>query len=303
MKKFRNILIAINAAIFILGFVFVIYKTTNIFAQYNQNISFMKASYSVLKKQYNLLQDKEKNLKKITIVANSKESSNNQIAEIINDYANKVDGDISIYYKNLTTEESVIIEGDHKYYMASLYKVILTLYVLDQIQNNKITLDTKVGTSSATIETALNKIITESNNEYAQTLAQTYGWANIQTEMEKKLGINFSFGEDLQTTVTNIGVLFEEIALSLKVKDNESNYLLNLLKDQTKLSKLPKYLPKNILSHNKTGEFEDYSHDAGIFYTPKANYVLMFMSKTKNPSETNEIMALMSKDIYETLNK
>ena len=74
------------------------------------------------------------------------------------------------------------------------------------------------------------------------------------------------------------------------------------MNNQTHLNKLPKYLPKNIITHNKTGEFEDYSHDVGIFYTPKANYVLIFMSKTPSPGTTDEEMAQMSKDIFNALN-
>src|SRR3989344_1649233 len=178
--------------------------------------------------------------------------------------------------------------------MASLYKIILTLFVVGEAEEKKISLDSSVGTGSATISEALEKIITESNNEYAQILAEKYGWKTIETKMKEKLGIEFSFSDSLESSVKTIGLLFEDIALSLKVTGDESSYLLNLLKDQKKTGKLPKYLPSTVYSHNKTGEFEEYSHDAGIFYTPKANYILVFMSKTQDPKSTNEQMALMS---------
>lgn len=262
-------------------------------------------NYKKLQKEYKTLQENTKNLKQITVVTNNKDSKNVAVADVINHAVKKIDGAISVYYKNLTTNESVIVNGDQTYYMASLYKVILTLYILDEIQQGKTTLATKVSLSasnSATLSTALDKIITESNSEYAEKLAENYGWETIEEAMSEKLGISFHFDKNLSTTVKDIGVLFEEIALSLKVKESESKYLLNLLGDQTQLSKLPKYLPKNVLSHNKTGEYNEYSHDAGIFYTPKANYVLVFMSKTKEQGSTNEHMAEMSKEIYEALN-
>lgn len=236
------------------------------------------------------------------VTSNTQSSKNASVSAIINSSAKKVNGDLSIYYKNLTTNESVVINGDEKYYMASLYKIILTIYVLDLQKMGKIQFTDTIGSPPLTITKALDKVITESNNEYALALAQKFGWDTIETAMEEKLGIDFSFNASLQTNVKDLGFLFESIAKSLKISDDESSYLLKLLNNQTRLSKLPKYLPKNIISHNKTGELDNYSHDAAIFYTPEANYILIFMSKTPNPSSTNEQMALMSKDIYTVLN-
>src|SRR5258708_31482568 len=262
-----------------------------------------ESDYIALQKSYNLYVEKTKNTKQLIIVANTNESKNIAIGNTLYKYANLVQGDISIYYKNLTTGESVIIDGDKEYYMASLYKVILTIFILDQIKNGHLKLTDAVGIPPITVQQALTKIISESNNEYAQSLASQYGWVNIESAMKQELGIDFSFNSDLQTNVKNMGALFEEIALSLRLSDIESAYLLQLLHEQQKTTKLPKYLPPYIYSHNKTGEFNDYSHDAGIFYTAKANYILIFMSKTVNVSGTNEKMAKMAKDVFDSLNE
>ncbi|MBI2430576.1 MAG: serine hydrolase [Candidatus Levybacteria bacterium] len=289
-------------AISLISLAYAISKTNESLKNYKRQNSILLTSYTKLKQEYDSLFEQTKNLRQVTILSSSQHSANFKISEIIDAAVKKVDGEVSVYFKNLTTSESIIVNGDKKYYMASMYKVILTIFLLDEVAKGNTTLNTHVGTSGATLTSALQKIITESNNEYAQILAESYGWITIEQAVSEKLGISFSFDKDLTTTVKDIGVLFEDIALSLRVEDSESKYLLNLLQDQTKLSKLPKYLPKNILSHNKTGEYKEYSHDAGIFYTPKANYVLAFMSKTKNQGETNEQMAKMSKEIYETLN-
>src|SRR3989344_1392446 len=292
--------VCVAAGIGLLGFT--LYENNAELRQYKREIFGVRADYRNLQNQFDDYKAQIKSLRQLVILAKTSNSKHVQIANKIYDYSKKVNGDLSIYYKNLTTEETIFIDPDKTYYMASLYKVILTLFLLDEVSNGNTSLETRVGTSSATLNNALDKIITESNNEYAQTLAVEYGWKNIETKMKKKLGIEFSFSVDLDTSVKTIGLLFEDIALSLKVSSAESSYLLNLLKDQKKTGKLPKYLPNSIYSHNKTGEFDGFSHDAGIFYTPKANYILVFMRKTKLPGETNEQMALMSKDIYETLN-
>lgn len=303
MRKFVKVLGTSLISISIIAVFYLIYDQIGDLLQYKNSVLGLTSEYVGLQQQYQDYKKQTKNLRQLNILAKSQDSKTNQIAEIINTYGAKVNGDLSIYYKNLTNGESIVVDGDKKYYMASLYKVILTIFILDEIKNGKITLNTKIGTSSATLETGMNKIITESNNEYAQLLGQKYGWRTIETAMKKKLGIDFTFNEDLEINVKNIGLLFENIALSLKITDDQSNYLLNLLKNQKKISKLPIYLPSNIYVHNKTGEFENYSHDAGIFYTPKANYILIFMSNTTNPALTNKQMSLMSREIYESLNK
>lgn len=304
MKQFLTSLTIITTTVVIFLLAISLYDNNADLRQYKREVFGARTDYMNLLDRFDDYVEKTKNLRQTLGVSNNTISKHAQIRNIISKYSEKINnGDISIYYKNLITEETILIDPDKTYYMASLYKVILALYILDKIKDKELKLTDKVGASSVTIEQALNKIITESNNQYAETLANDYGWENIQVKMKEKLGSEFSFNDDLETSVKSIGLLFEDIALSFKIPYSESSYLLTLLKDQKKTSKLPKYLPSNIYSHNKTGEFNGFSHDAGIFYTPKANYVLVFMSKTKLPSETNEQMALMSKEIYETLNE
>ena len=302
MKKISEALIILFILISIGGASYVIYEQISRILWYKNAVLGMYSNYQTLQKQYDDYKQQTKNQKLVTILAQNPDSNVNQIADIVANYAQKIEGAISIYYKNFTTNESIIVDRDQKYYMASLYKIILALYLLDKVNTRALELEEKVGTTSATLELALEKIISVSNNEYAITLADQYGWINIENAMKRKLGIEFSFSKDLAISIKDVGALFEDIALSINISKSDSEYILGLLGNQELRLKLPKYLPSNIYSHNKTGEWEDYSHDAGIFYTPKANYILVFMSKTQNPLQTNEQMALMSKDIYESLN-
>jgi beta-lactamase class A len=269
---------------------------------YQKSVSFAKQRTAVLNSQ-SIQEPLPPSPTKSAIPLYNQDLKQKELEAIITKYTRQVNGEISIYYKDLGTDKSIIVNGDKRYYMASLYKVILVLYLLDKMETGLISLDDRVGTSSATLSFAINKIITESNNEYAQILANQYGWENIEAAMKERLGIEFSFGEDLSTTVVSIGHLFEEIAYSLRISERSSSYLLKLLNNQKKTNKLPKYLPQYIYSHNKTGEYEQYSHDAGIFYTPKANYILVVMTKSTTPALMDEQMAQMSKEIFDTLNK
>lgn len=278
------------------------YTQRETIAIYKEQLFTLVSQNLVLKSEVTTYKEQAKNLRQIIISANTPQSKNMRVGDIIYKYTNNTEGQRSVYFKNLTTSESVIVDGDRSYYMASLYKVIVTLYILEAEKKGALHFTDTIGSPKITIEQALQKIITESNNEYAQAIAEKYGWKKIEAFIEQQFNIQFSFNKDLQINVKHVGYLFESIAQSIRLSDTQSDYLLQLLNKQQHLSKLPKYLPKHIYSHNKTGEYGEYSHDAGIFYTPKANYVLVFMSKTKNPSATDEQMAHMSKEIYEALN-
>lgn len=269
--------------------------------QYKEIGDYKKSVMALLKDKAET-EGKVNSLKQLKIYTSNPGSVHVKIGDIIYEYANKINGSVSIYYKNLATGESVLVDEDNKYYMASLYKVILTLFILDQIKSEKISLTDKVGSPPLVLSTALKKIISESNNEYALALANDYSWKAIESYTKQKVGVGFSLDKNLETNVGNIGLLFEHIALSVEMTDGQSGYLLDLLNQQTRRSKLPKYLPEHIYTHNKTGEYDGYSHDAAIIYTPKANYVLVFMSKSVIPADTNEKMAQMSKSIYDILN-
>lgn len=284
----------------LLGGIF-LYETQANVRDYKRQVFGVRQDYKVLQQAFAKYKEQTQNLRHLTIFASDASSKSVAVSNTMYAYSKKIPGDMSMYYKNLTTGESIVIDADKTYYMASLYKLILTLYLLEQVKSGTLTLDTPVQ-NGITLDTALNKILTESNNEYAQLLAERYGWAEIAKTIKQQYNIDFSFGSDLAMNVPNVGKLLESIATAIKLEDFESKYFLLFLQDQKHLSKLPKYLPANIYSHNKTGEFGNYSHDAGIFYTPKANYILIFMSKTNTPSATNEQMALMSKDIYAVLN-
>lgn len=281
----------------------IIFKQNQQLKSYENNMHASSDIQKKLEQEYQSVKDKGEKLRQITVLSANVKSPNTKIAKILEDYASQIDGDISIYYKNLNTQEYIVVEGDKTYYMASLYKVILTLYILDQVRDGNLDIKSSVNETGTTVEQALNKIITESNNEYAQMLSEKYGWEKIEKAMKNKLGIQFTFNENMEISINNIGLLFEDIALSLKMSSAQSEYILDLLRGQKKVHKLPKFLPTHIYSHNKTGEYEQYSHDAGIFYTPKANYILIFMSKTKAPGITDEKMAEMSKKIFDTLNQ
>ena len=53
--------------------------------------------------------------------------------------------------------------------------------------------------------------------------------------------------------------------------------MLNLLKQQTRRTKIPAGVPSGVTVANKTGETDDVTHDAAIVYSRGATYILCVM--------------------------
>ena len=79
--------------------------------------------------------------------------------------------------------------------------------------------------------------------------------------------------------------------------------MIDLLKKQQLNEKLPKILPENTIVAHKTGEFNSFSHDGGIVYTKNSDYIIVVMSDTNNPQEANNVIAQISKGVYEYFTK
>ena len=79
--------------------------------------------------------------------------------------------------------------------------------------------------------------------------------------------------------------------------------MIALLKQQTLNDKLPKYLPENVEIAHKTGEIDRFSHDAGIVFFEKGDYIIVVLSETDNSPAANERIADISKKVFEYFNK
>jgi beta-lactamase class A len=79
--------------------------------------------------------------------------------------------------------------------------------------------------------------------------------------------------------------------------------MLAILQRQQINDRLPKYLPKGVLTAHKTGELDGYKHDGGIIYAKNGPYILVILSKSENEQYAAETIALISKAIYEVREK
>lgn len=239
-----------------------------------------------------------------------------------------VPGSYGIYIKHLKTGE-ILAKNEHKQYeSASLYKLWVMATAFEQIKTRKLNESQELkeevavlnekfriatesaelteGTIDLTVHDALEKMITISDNYAALLLAAKIRLSTIASFLdrhgfeESKVGIN---GESPTTTAFDMALFFEKLYKGELADEAYTAKMIDLLKRQTLNEKLPKHLPEESVIAHKTGELGTFSHDAGIVYTTKGDYIIVVLSDTRAPAEAVKNIAEISEGIYRYFTK
>lgn len=234
------------------------------------------------------------------------------------------EGVYGVYIKNLKTGKIYAINEHKVFNSASLYKLWVMVVTFDQIQegtlnkddilsqeieilNEKFNIATDEaelteGTISQSIDESLEQMITVSDNYSALLLSEKIRLSNVTTFLQEN-GFNESTIGDVdgfpKTTPYDTALFFEKLYVGELTNKKDSEQMLELLKNQELNGKLPKLLPEEVIIAHKTGELEPVSHDAGIVFTKKGDYIIVVMSETKDRYVAVEQIALISKTVYD----
>lgn len=251
-----------------------------------------------------------------------------EIEQIVKEETEKYDGDYAIAIKNFNTGEEYFLNENKRFSSASLYKLWVMGEVFDQIEEGKLTLETKLsdsienlnkrfglasdsaelkeGTISRTVEDALEDMITVSANYPAYLLTSKVGSKNIRQFLADNGLSDSNVGTlttEPYTTALNTFLLYEKLYKKELVNTSSSNQMLEILKRQQLNDRIPKYLPKRTVIAHKTGELFGNKHNAGIVFSPKGDYIIVLMSKTNSETKAAEVEAQISKRVWEYFNK
>lgn len=250
--------------------------------------------------------------------------SNQSLKNAVDKSLQEAKGNYGIVVKNLKTDESYSL-NEHKIYEAgSLYKVWVMAESFDQIQKGELKEDAvlsedaqvlnekfnissesaeiKTGEITLSVKDALKQMITISHNYAALLLTEKIRLSKVALFLKKnsfnesKVGTG---GESPTTTPSDMAKFLEKLYKGELANLENTQKMIDLLKRQTLNGKLPKYLPKEISIAHKTGEIGYFSHDAGIIYTPKGDYIIVILSETDYPPGAEERIAQISKAVYE----
>lgn len=225
---------------------------------------------------------------------NNTDESMDQLLNQIQTLLPQGNGTWSVYVCNLLKNSDGTI-NDHPMQAASLIK----LFIMGTVYENYDVLAQQHGADS--LDSALNSMITVSDNEAANTLVnwlgggdnaagmaavnafcQKHGYSN--TSMGRLLLQSNETGENY-TSVSDCGRFLKEIYQQSNGTESGSlthaETMYYLLKMQERRNKIPAKLPEGVHVANKTGELDTVENDAGIIYdTAKGiDLVVCFMSE------------------------
>lgn len=289
--------------------------TVNVFSNIFIYPSLAKGSFLVSPLANDIIQ-------KTVSFINSQENSV-KLESIVDNALGKDKDNFGVVIRNFKTGERFYLNEDKVFDSASLYKLWVMAITFQQLNlgllNENDTLSENIsqlntdfnissdsaqlsdGYISESIQEALERMITASDNYSAMLLTEKVQLPNISQFLsdndfnESEVGTST---DNPKTSAKDTASFFDKLYHDKLNNDATSNAMLELLKKQQLNGKIPKYLPENAVVAHKTGELGEVSHDAGIVYTKKGDYILVIMSKTGNSDDANEKIAEISKNVY-----
>jgi beta-lactamase class A len=243
-----------------------------------------------------------------------------ELAAVVDKALTGATGTYSVAIKNLKTGESYYKNEHKSFASASLYKLwvmgttykqikdgklkesdILTDDIVDL--NNKFNIasesaERKDGAISLSVASALKQMITISHNYAALLLTSKVKLGSLSDFLNANGMTESNIGEPPKTTASDTMMFFNKLYKGELTDKEYTDKMLGLLKNQQLNHKLPKYLPDQTILAHKTGELDGVSHDAGIVYTDKGDYIIVILSDSKYPKGAEERIANISKAVY-----
>jgi beta-lactamase class A len=236
----------------------------------------------------------------------SKFTSTNDSFNAFNKLISKIEqeqGTYSIYIKNLNDSRNYTYNSTNIYYAASLYKLPIGVAALKQIQEDKLSLDTKMqylpkhyadGTgiinqsdygTDYTVDQVLNALYKHSDNVAQEMLLDLLDVDSKNVSNAFPSQGTTDYYHLNKSSAKEIGDYISYIFTSNYLTDESKTYLINVMKD-TEFD----YLLADTLNSpfsNKIGLYGGIIHDCG--YIASSNLVVCLMSENTDPTTFTKV--------------
>lgn len=240
-----------------------------------------------------------------------------QLKRLVEKEIAEYDGDWSVYVKNLSTDESFVL-NDQPMKSASVMKLFImgTVYKAfetGELERTDQTMELMHAMISYSDNPSSNELLyLLGNGSYEEGIAkvdafiEAYGFSDMTVEYNgfNNPATNTSDKLYNQVAAKDCGKLLEDIYRRTWVNRAVSNEMEKMLLSQNTRYKIPAGLPDGILVGNKTGEMDTTENDAAIIYGPECDYILVVLSSDWS-SKDEAIFRIrdISSLVYEYLNE
>lgn len=233
----------------------------------------------------------------------------------INDFLADKEGVYGIHFISLTNNQSFGINDSDPITAASTTKVPINLYLYNLKALGEINFETRIeytpedyeeGTGSIqygeygtqySIQELSRLSIEESDNVAINMLVRYLGLENIKNFMESIVQHEVDLEHNSLTSRDMATFMKAVYEFNNKYKD-EGQELLDFLENTEFNDRIPLYLPEGTVVAHKIGNQVGTMNDIGIIYA-KNPYIVAFMSKEVNEDDAKEVIAQISKMIYD----
>ncbi len=254
------------------------------------------------------------------------------LGQIIDSAVANQDGTYGVAVKNLATGEAALLNADEFFPSASLYKLAVMYEVFRQESIGDLSLSEiltvqpedlaeegddesfDVG-DQLTVEQALELMIDASNNVAAYMLAYRVGWDRINQTMasigldhtrvpagEWKQQVHDWRSELASTSPSDLLAFFERLHRHQLIDARSSDQMLHLLLNQQINDRLPANLPPGTAVAHKTGNLDGVVNDAGIVYGPRADFIVVILSRDVDEDAATATEANLTGALYDYFN-
>lgn len=188
----------------------------------------------------------------------------------------------SIVAVDLSTGVSATHLSDRQVRSASLYKLFVARELLRQIHAGSLARDAPAGDSDGrTVDECVRAMIVVSDNACGAAGLALVGRSAQNAELREAGFVKTSLASPQLTSAGDVALFFQQArdgTLLGAGGEAASAELYQLLREQQVNDRLPLGLPPGTPIAHKTGDIQEWAHDAGVITTPHGDVLLAVLS-------------------------
>lgn len=240
----------------------------------------------------------------------------------------ELQGNVGVYYKDLTTGKSFGIRDSEPYLAASVIKLLVLLEAFKQESQGKISFDQIIEINKedklpscgsltymhdglrVTLMDLCVLMIIQSDNTATNILIRLLGMDAINTSIEE-LGFEITKlnrllfdseeqkkGKENYISPKEMGIFLEKLYNGELISEKASIAMLDILKKQQLNHKIPYFIPKGIKIAHKTGEDDGITNDVALVFSENP-FVMCFAAYGTNVQMTEDFYRKTAKLCYD----